>query len=103
MFDTIEYYRFSSLLKYFSLSWLSRIYLRAFLPNIYSLFQPGIFRWQPVFWMKQTVVCAGKFLRYFERLYISLCLYVIEHCFVFCKPKLTHFYINESFVQENEQ
>ena len=27
--------------------------------------------------------CSGKFLRYFAQLYISLCLYVIEHSFVF--------------------
>ena len=27
--------------------------------------------------------CSGKFLRYFARLYISPCLYVIEHSFVF--------------------
>ena len=32
--------------------------------------------------------CSGKFLRYFARLYISLCLYVIEHSIVFRKPKL---------------
>ena len=34
--------------------------------------------------------CSGKFLRYFARLYISLCLYVIEHSFVFLKSKLAH-------------
>ena len=45
----------------------------------YSLFHPeGIFRWS----LDETD-CSGKFLRYFAQLYISLCLYVIEHSFVF--------------------
>ena len=35
--------------------------------------------------------CSGKFLRYFARLYILLCLCFIEHSFVFRKPKLTRY------------
>ena len=27
--------------------------------------------------------CSGKFLKYFARLYILLCLYVIEHSFIY--------------------
>ena len=35
--------------------------------------------------------CSGKFLRHILLLYVSLCLYVIEHSFVFRKPKLSRF------------
>ena len=35
--------------------------------------------------------CSGKFLRYFSRLYILLCLCFIEHSFVFRKPKQTRY------------
>ena len=35
--------------------------------------------------------CGGKFLRYFARLYVSLC--VIERSLVFHKPKLTYDFV----------
>ena len=40
------------------------------------------------FYDKLLRICEKSFLRYFARLYILLCVYVI----VFRKPKLTHVY-----------
>ena len=42
-------------------------------------------------WMKQAVVVSFEVF-FFARLYVSLCLYVIEHSFVFRKPKRTRLY-----------
>ena len=42
--------------------------------------------------------CSGKSLRYVINLYISLCLYDIEHSFVFRKPTLTRIYSHPTLV-----
>ena len=46
----------------------------------------------------QTTDCSGKSLRYVINLYISLCLYDIEHSFVFRKPTLTRIYSHPTLV-----
>ena len=45
------------------------------------------------FWLLHVIHMTEN--EYFARLYVSICLYVIAHSFVFRKPKLTNLYVTK--------